>query len=146
MYFQEWLHDKYEENVFELCNDEEIHFLVQFAAPFTGGAECIIPSGAIFTPTSNMRDDALYMFIENFDNNTRNLIDTIVKNKYNELYHRWQGVSFYITIEQLRSYTLNFHSGSLNKLLKLIELSQNHENFHLKDEQLLVFDEIISNL
>ncbi len=124
MCFQEWLNAKYKENEFELTECATISFLVQYAAPFTGGTECVIPSGTRFIPHQNMRADALYMHDQNLNDSTLNMIEDVVKNYYPHLFKRWRGVSFYITEEQLKTLPIKFLKGSLPRLLKLMELSR----------------------
>ena len=55
----------------------------------------------------------------------------MVKSKrYSELYDRLQGFSFYITEEQLRTFPLKFRSGSLERLLTILELLRDPKNYH----------------
>ena len=63
---------KIDENVFELAEDTELKYLVHFAAPFTGSAKCVIPKGTLFAR-----------------------MEAHVKDKYEDLFTRLQGFSFF---------------------------------------------------
>ena len=111
---------KIDENVFEL-EDTELEYLVHFAAPFTGADKCIVPKGTTFAPLSSMRSDALYIHPveDNYDELLKNMREQ-VKMKYEELFTRLQGFSFFITEEQLRTLPLKFRSGSAERLLDIM--------------------------
>lgn len=112
---------KIEENVFELAEDTELDFLIYFAAPFTGSAKCIIPKGTAFAPHSRMRSDALYMHVVDGDEDALyEKMKEQVKSKYEDLFDRIQGFSFFITEEQIKSLPLKFRSGSVERLLEII--------------------------
>ena len=53
---------------FELTEDAKLAYLIHFAAPFTGGDECIVPKGTTFIVKGPMRDDAFYIRLEAGDN------------------------------------------------------------------------------
>lgn len=111
---------KINENVFELVEDTELEYLVHFAAPFSGSDKCIIPQGTAFAPHGPMRGDALYMHLIEENNNIYMRIEELVKVKYEQLYTRLQGFSFFITEEQLQTLPLKFRSGSAERLLKIM--------------------------
>jgi hypothetical protein len=114
---------KIDENVFELAEDTEIEYLVYFAAPFTGADKCLIPKGTAFAPHGPMRDDALYMhLVDDEDEAIYNKMEELVKVKYEDLFTRLQGFSFFITEEQLRTLLLKFRSGSAERLLEIISI------------------------
>ena len=78
-----------------------------------------------------MRDDALYMhLVEPNDSLIASMKEKIKSKKYSELYDRLQGFSFYITEEQLRTLPLKFRSGSLERLLTILELLRDPKNYH----------------
>ena len=144
MNFDDWVRTKLRENVFELTEDREIGFLIHYSAPFTGDAKIICPKGIMFATSCTMSDDSFYMLPVGLPETMEEKISEIVKAESEEsLYNRWSGVSFYITIDQLRTYPIKFMEGSLAKILKLLELTRNSENYHFKDDQLLVFDAIL---
>ena len=114
---------KMEENVFELVEDTELEYLVHFAAPFTGGDKCLIPKGTAFAPHSPMREDALYMHLVD-KKGKEELLERMraqVKIKYENLYTRLQGFSFFITEDQLKTLPLKFRSGSAERILDIIQ-------------------------
>ena len=122
---------KIDENVFELTADSELGYLEHFAFPFTGGGECVVPAGTAFAAHGMMRDDALYMhLVEPNDSLIASMKEKIKSKKYSELYDRLQGFSFYITEEQLRTLPLKFRSGSLERLLTILELLRDPKNYH----------------
>ena len=111
---------KIDENVFELAEDTELEYLVHFAAPFTGADKCVIPKGTAFAPHSPMRDDALYMhFVDGDRDALFARMETQVKDKYEDLFTRLQGFSFFITEEQLKTLPLKFRTGSAERLLEI---------------------------
>lgn len=108
--------------IFELAEDTEMEYLVQFFFPATGADKCIIPKGTTFTPHCKMRDDALYI---NMVNENDELIEKMRKQveegKYKRIFDRLAGFSFFITRDQIRSLPLLFHNGSTKDLIDLIE-------------------------
>ena len=109
------------ENVFELAEDTELEYLVHFAAPFTGTDKCVIPKGTAFAPHSSMRGDALYMHLVDGDRDALFAkMETHVKDKYEDLFTRLQGFSFFITEEQLKTLPLIFRNGSAERLLEIM--------------------------
>lgn len=112
---------KIDENVFELAEDTELEYLVHFAAPFTGADKCVIPKGTAFAPHSPMRGDALYMhFVDGDREALFARMETSVKDKYEDLFTRLQGFSFFITEEQIKTLPLRFRSGSAERLLEIM--------------------------
>ena len=112
---------KIDENVFELVEDTELEYLVHFAAPFTGGDKCIVPLGTVFAPHSPMRGDALYMhLIDGEKDALLAKMEEQVKTKYEDLFFRLQGFSFFITEEQLKTLSLKFRKGSAERLLEIM--------------------------
>ena len=112
---------KVDENVFELVEDTELEYLVHFAAPFTGADKCVIPKGTAFAPHSPMRGDALYMHLVDGDREALFArMETQVKDKYEDLFTRLQGFSFFITEEQLKTLPLKFRTGSAERLLEIM--------------------------
>ena len=111
---------KINENVFELVEDTELEYLVHFAAPFSGSDKCIIPQGTAFAPHGPMRGDALYMHLIEENNDIYMRMEELVKVKYEQLYTRLQGFSFFITEEQLQTLPLKFRSGSAERLLEIM--------------------------
>lgn len=112
---------KVDENVFELVEDTELEYLVHFAAPFTGADKCVIPKGTAFAPHSPMRGDALYMhFVDGDRDALFARMEAHVKDKYEDLFTRLQGFSFYITEEQLKTLPLKFRNGSAERLLEIM--------------------------
>lgn len=112
---------KIDENVFELVEDTELEYLIQFAAPFTGGDKCIIPKGTAFAPHSPMRSDALYLrFVDGDKYTLFEKMEELVKVKYEDLFTRLQGFSFFITEEQIKTLPLKFRSGSAERLMEII--------------------------
>ena len=112
---------KVDENVFELVEDTELEYLVHFAAPFTGADKCAIPKGTAFAPHSPMRGDALYMHLVDGDRDALFAkMETHVKDKYEDLFTRLQGFSFFITEEQLKTLPLKFRTGSAERLLEIM--------------------------
>ena len=111
---------KINENVFELVEDTELEYLVHFAAPYTGGDKCLVPKGTAFAPSSPMRSDALYMRLVGENEELYAKMETQVKIKYEDLFLRLQGFSFFITEEQLKTLPLKFRSGSAERLLDIM--------------------------
>ena len=112
---------KIDENVFELAEDTELEYLVHFAAPFTGADKCVIPKGTAFAPHSPMRGDALYMHLVDGDRDALFArMEAHVKDKYEDLFTRLQGFSFFITEEQLKTLPLKFRYGSAERLLEIM--------------------------
>ena len=112
---------KVDENVFELVEDTELEYLVHFAAPFTGADKCVIPKGTAFAPHSPMRGDALYMHLVDGDRDALFArMEAHVKDKYEDLFTRLQGFSFFITEEQLKTLPLKFRYGSAERLLEIM--------------------------
>ena len=112
---------KVDENVFELVEDTELEYLVHFAAPFTGADICVIPKGTAFAPHSPMRGDALYMhFVDGDRDALFARMEAHVKDKYEDLFTRLQGFSFFITEEQLKTLPLKFRTGSAERLLEIM--------------------------
>ncbi len=111
---------KIDENVFELVEDTELEYLVHFAAPYTGGDKCLVPKGTAFAPSSPMRSDALYIRLVGENEELYTKMETQVKNKYEDLFFRLQGFSFFITEEQLKTLPLKFRSGSAERLLDIM--------------------------
>ena len=112
---------KIDENVFELAEDTELEYLVHFAAPFTGADKCAIPKGTAFAPHSSMRGDALYMHLVDGDRDGLFArMEAHVKDKYEDLFTRLQGFSFFITEEQLKTLPLKFRYGSAERLLEIM--------------------------
>lgn len=112
---------KIDENVFELAEDTELEYLIHFAAPYTGSDKCLVPKGTTFAPHSPMRGDALYMHLVDEDNEELLAkMEAKVKVKYEDLFTRLQGFSFYITEEQLKTLPLKFRSGSAERVLDII--------------------------
>jgi hypothetical protein len=124
---------KIDENVFELTKDAEIGYLEHFCAPFTGGDCCVVPDGTAFAPHGPMRADALYMHLVEPNESLLDTMRNKVKTKYDEhlqMYERLQGFSFYITEEQLRTFPLKFRSGSLERLITIMELLRDPKNYY----------------
>ena len=113
---------KIDENVFELVEDTELEYLVHFAAPYTGGDKCLVPKGTAFAPSSPMRSDALYMRLVGENEELYEKMETQVKIKYEDLFFRLQGFSFFITEEQLKTLPLKFRSGSAERLLDIMRI------------------------
>ena len=112
---------KVDENVFELVEDTELEYLVHFAAPCTGADICVIPKGTAFAPHSPMRGDALYMhFVDGDRDALFAKMEAHVKDKYEDLFTRLQGFSFFITEEQLKTLPLKFRNGSAERLLEIM--------------------------
>ena len=112
---------KIDKNVFELAEDTELEYLVHFAAPFTGADKCVIPKGTAFAPHSSMRGDALYMHLVDGDREVLFArMETHVKGKYEDLFTRLQGFSFFITEEQIKTLPLKFRNGSAERLLEIM--------------------------
>ena len=112
---------KVDENVFELVEDTELEYLVHFAAPFTGADICVIPKGTAFAPHSPMRGDALYMHLVDGDRDALFArMEAHVKDKYEDLFTRLQGFSFFINEEQLKTLPLKFRTGSAERLLEIM--------------------------
>ena len=112
---------KIDENFFELAEDTELEYLVHFAAPFTGADKCVIPKGTAFAPHSPMRGDALYMhFVDGDRDALFARMEAHVKDKYEDLFTRLQGFSFFITEEQLKTLPLIFRNGSAERLLEIM--------------------------
>ena len=112
---------KVDENVFELVEDTELEYLVHFAAPFTGADKCVIPKGTAFAPHSPMRGDALYMhFVDGDRDALFARMEAHVKDKYEDLFTRLQGFSFFVTEEQLKTLPLKFRYGSAERLLEIM--------------------------
>ena len=112
---------KIEENVFELAEDTELEYLVHFAAPFTGGDKCLVPKGTVFVPHCPMRGDALYIQLVDEDNEELYAkMEAQVKVKYEDLFTRLQGFSFFITEKQLKTLPLKFRNGSAERLLEIM--------------------------
>ena len=118
-----------ENNVFELLDDATIGYLVQFAAPFTGGDNIIVPKGTKFAPHGLMRNDALYMHIIDKDDKLLTSMEEKVKGKYEGLYSRLSGFSFYITEEQIHNLPLKFVSGSKDELIEQMVLLRDPKNY-----------------
>ena len=113
---------KIDENVFELVEDTELEYLVHFAAPYTGGDKCLVPKGTAFAPSSPMRSDALYMRLVGENEELYAKMENQVKIKYEDLFFRLQGFSFFITEEQLKTLPLKFRSGSAERLLDIMRI------------------------
>lgn len=113
---------KIDENVFELVEDTELEYLVHFAAPYTGGDKCLVPKGTAFAPSSPMRSDALYIRLVGENEELYTKMETQVKIKYEDLFFRLQGFSFFITEEQLKTLPLKFRSGSAERLLDIMRI------------------------
>lgn len=112
---------KIDENIFELAENTELEYLVHFAAPFTGADKCVIPKGTAFAPHSSMRGDALYMhFVDGDRDALFARMEAHVKDKYEDLFTRLQGFSFFITEEQLKTLPLKFRTGSAERLLEIM--------------------------
>lgn len=111
---------KIDENVFELTEDTELEYLVHFAAPFTGADKCLVPKGTAFAPHSPMRGDALYMHSVGENEELFKQMEQQVKVKYEDLFTRLQGFSFFITEEQLKTLSLKFRSGSIERVLDIM--------------------------
>lgn len=111
---------------FELREDTKLGYLVHFAAPFTGGDECVVPKGTIFTVTQPMRDDAFYIHrseeeeLDEEDELNKIIIEKVKTGRYKDVADRLQGFSFFITEEQLRTIPLEFLEGSQNHMLAII--------------------------
>ena len=105
---------KIDENVFELAEDTELEYLVHFAAPFTGADKCAIPKGTAFAPHSSMRGDALYMHLVDGDRDALFArMEAHVKDKYEDLFTRLQGFSFFIQFSRrvLTSFIVSVHAS-----------------------------------
>ena len=112
---------KIDENVFELAEDTELEYLVHFAAPFTGSDKCIVPKGTAFAPHGPMRSDALYInLVDEGNEELFEKMENQIKAKYEELFDRLQGFSFFITEEQLKTLPLKFRSGSAERILDIM--------------------------
>ena len=112
---------KIDENVFELEENTELEYLVHFAAPFTGSDKCIVSKGTAFVPHGPMNSETLYMDLADEDNEALyKKMEEQVKVKYDNLFTRLQGFSFFITEEQLKTLPLKFRSGSAERLLDII--------------------------
>ena len=112
---------KIDENVFELAEDTELEYLVHFAAPFTGSDKCIVPKGTAFVPHGPMNSETLYMHLVDEGNEELYAkMETQVKVNYENLFTRFQGFSFFITEEQIKTLPLKFRSGSAERLLDII--------------------------
>ena len=108
--------------IFELAEDAEMEYLVQFFYPFTGGDKCIVPKGTTFTQDCKMRDDALYINMVNENDELLEIMsEQVKKGKYERLFDRLAGFSFFITLEQINSLPLLFRNGSAKDLIDLIE-------------------------
>ena len=107
-----------------LKEDTQLEYLVHFYAPFTGGDECIVPKGTIFTVTQPMRDDAFYIHrskgeeLDEEDKLTKIMIEKVKTGRYKKMADRLQGFSFFITEEQLRTIPLEFLSAVRNRRTK----------------------------
>ena len=118
-----------ENNVFELNEDIIVSFLVHFSAPFTGGSKINVPKGTKFAPHGPMNDDTLYMHLLERDEDLLKQMDEQEKKHYEKLASRLGGYSFYITEEEIKSWNINFISGSRERLLETLRLirESNHK-------------------
>ena len=110
------------ENVFVLANDIALEYLVHFAAPFTGSDCMVVPKGTCFALHGLMRDDAFYMHIVEEGTMLFKRIEAQVQDKYPKLLSRFDGVSFFITEEQLKTLPLVFKTGSRERALEISRL------------------------
>ena len=108
--------------IFELAEDVEMEYLVQFFYPATGVDRCIIPRGTSFKPQGKMRDDALYINMVNENDELMEKMSAQVKEgKYGRIFDKLAGFSFFITREQIKTLPLLFHNGKAEDLIALIE-------------------------
>lgn len=114
---------------FELTEDAKLAYLIHFAAPFTGGDECIVPKGTTFIVKGPMRDDAFYISPEAGDDIKVNdeltklmdsMAEKVKRSEDGKLFSRLQGFSFFITEEQIRTLPLKFACGVKERLLDCI--------------------------
>ena len=131
--FFETLH--FEENVFELVEDTSMEFLVHFSAPFTGADKIIITAGTKFAAHGQMRDDAIYIHPVGPE---KELLDRMNKQEaalYPDLANKINGYSFFITVDNLRTWNLKFISGSSERLLEILRLIIDHNNNRHRETQ-----------
>lgn len=124
------------EFVFELEEDTKMECLVHFAAPFTGGDECVLPKGTTFIISQSMRDDAFFIdplvSKEEWIKLKDAMREKIRTGEYKDLYPRYQGVSFFITEEQLKTTPIKFISGNKEVLLDFITYKKWYWNMCLR--------------
>ena len=122
----------YEENVFELVEDTSMEFLVHFSAAFTGASKIIITAGTKFAAHGQMRDDAIYIHPVGPE---KELLDRMNKQEaalYPDLANKINGYSFFITVDNLRTWNLKFISGSSERLLEILRLIREHHKLSYK--------------
>ena len=131
--FFETLH--FEENIFELVEDTSMEFLVHFSAPFTGADKIIITAGTKFAAHGQMRDDAIYIHPVGPE---KELLDRMNKQEaalYPDLANKINGYSFFITVDNLRTWNLKFISGSSERLFEILRLIIDHNNNRHRETQ-----------
>ncbi|MGM9812188.1 MAG: hypothetical protein ACI30V_05025 [Muribaculaceae bacterium] len=125
----------FEENVFELVEDTKMEFLVYFRAPFTGAGEIVVPAGTKFAASQRMSDDAIYIHPVGPE---KELLDRMNKQEaahYPNLANKFNGYSFFITVDNLRTWKLKYHSGSSERLLEILRLIREHYNNRHRETQ-----------
>ena len=76
-----------------------------------------------------MNDDTLYMHLLERDEDLLKQMDEQEKKHYEKLASRLGGYSFYITEEEIKSWNINFISGSRERLFETLRLirESNHK-------------------
>lgn len=108
---------------FVLREDVKMDYLIHFSAPFTGCDQCIVPKGTEFIVAGPIRDDAFYIIRIRecvYDDINLMLARKVKECKDENVFMRLKGFSFFITEEQIKKYSLEFHSGSRGILLSII--------------------------
>ena len=108
---------------FMLMEGAKMEYLIHYYAPFTGGDECVVPKGTEFVVTGPMRDDAFYLRRVGervYDDLNLMLVEKVRKSEDEKYFRRLGGFSFFITEEQLKTFALEFQSGSQDILLSII--------------------------
>ena len=110
---------------FMLMEGAKMEYLIHYYAPCTGGDECVMPKGTEFVVTGPMRDDAFYIHRVGervYDELNLMLVEKTKECTKEILFRRLGGFSFFITEEQIETFTLEFQSGSREILLSIISI------------------------
>ena len=123
---------KIEENIFELQEHTILHYLVHYAAPYTGSGEYMIPAGVRFALHGPMRPDAWYMhMVEENDILVKQIFEH-EKLKLPKVANRLSGFTFYITKDELEKLNLKFVAGSRKRLIDSIRILKGEPLYYPK--------------
>jgi hypothetical protein len=114
--------------IFQLQEETEISYLVNFTIPFTGNGKIKVPSGVKFAAYGPVYEDKLFIrLVHGHESLLARITEQEIVN-YEIIADTMDGFSFYITENEIEDFNLIFFSGSKESLLDCFNQYRNESN------------------